>query len=81
MLGVKRKVINRSEKRNIKLVRRSIYSNIDIFKNTKINKKNIKIVRPGYGIPPNELSKVLGKLARKKIKKDSLIKLSQIKNK
>ena len=81
MLGKKRKIINRSEKRNIKLVRRSIFSNIDIFKNTKINKKNIKVVRPGYGIPPNELSKVLGKLARKKIKKDSLIKLSQIKNK
>jgi len=42
---------NKSEKKNLQF-RRSIYAVNDIMKGEKFTKKNIKIIRPGFGIQP-----------------------------
>lgn len=75
ILGNEAKQPQKSElimKRNI---RKSLVAEIDIKKGEKFNKENLSIKRPGYGITPKEYYKVIGKAAKKDIKKDSLIKL------
>lgn len=48
--------------------RRSIYASASIRKGEILSKKNIKIVRPSYGLHPKFLSNVLGKKVKKDIK-------------
>ena len=43
--------------------KRSIYVSSYIKSGEKISKKNIKIVRPGYGLPPRYFDEVIGKIA------------------
>lgn len=70
--------INKSEKKSL-IFKRSIYSCRDIKKGEKFTNKNIKIVRPNYGLPPIFFEKMLGKKALKHIKKASAIKLNHFK--
>jgi N-acetylneuraminate synthase len=44
-----------------------------IAKNTRITKKDLTFKRPGTGIEPFHLNKIVGKTSKKNIKKDSLI--------
>ncbi len=53
--------------------RRSIYASKNINKGQIISLKNIIAKRPGLGIPPSDVDKVVGKKAIKIIKKDELI--------
>lgn len=46
-----------------KSFRRSIYASKDIKTGEIITKDNIKVIRPGYGLPPKYLDKVMGRTA------------------
>jgi sialic acid synthase SpsE len=60
MMGKKYFFRNRSEKKNLKF-RRSIYAISDIKKGEKFSKKNIKVIRPGFGIQPIYLERLINK--------------------
>lgn len=76
MLGSFKKKITKSEKKNIKIVRKSIVALKDITKNEIFSKLNITCKRPGTGIKPAHFNKILGKKSKKNFKKDELIRLN-----
>lgn len=77
LLGKKYFYRNKEELKN-KVFRRSIYPIQDIKKNEIIKKEFIKIVRPAYGLHPSLYTKIIGKKAKKNIKKFSRLKKQQI---
>ncbi len=72
-LGDGKKELRQSEKKNIKIVRKSIVANKEISKNEIFTDKNITTKRPGNGISPMHWYKIIGTRAKKKYKKDDLI--------
>lgn len=76
MLGSFIKKITKSEKKNIKIVRKSIVALKNISKNERFGKSNITCKRPGTGIKPKFFKKILGKKSKKNFKKDELIRLN-----
>tara|TARA_Y100000294_G_scaffold47657_1_gene44504 strand:- start:619 stop:1623 length:1005 start_codon:yes stop_codon:yes gene_type:complete len=74
-LGNGIKKISSSERKNIKIARTSIVASKKIKKGEKFTSKNLTIKRPGNGISPMKLFKVIGKIAKKSFSKDKLIKL------
>ena len=48
---------------------RSLYVAEDIEEGELLTEKNIRSVRPGYGLHPKHLKKILGRKARRKLKK------------
>ena len=71
--GVKK--VTSSEKKNMLIARNSIVAASNIKKNEKFSNKNLTIKRPGNGISPMKLSKVIGRSAKKNFVKDEIIKL------
>ena len=71
--GVKK--VSPSEKRNIKIARNSLVAAENIKKGKKFTIKNIIAKRPGTGISPMYLFKVIGKRAKKNFVRDELIKI------
>ena len=69
--GIKK--ITASERKNIKIARNSIVAATYIKKGEKFSKKNLTIKRPGHGISPMKIFKVLGKISKKFFAKDELI--------
>ena len=69
---------NKSEKSSLKF-RRSIYVINNIAKGEKFTKKNIKIIRPGYGIEPSYYEKMINKISPKNIKSETPIKKNLLK--
>lgn len=67
------------EKLSLKF-RRSIYSSKFIKKGEYLSNKNIKIIRPSYGLEPKYFPSILGKKVNKNIKFASPIQWSHIKN-
>jgi len=63
-LGKVRYGPSEDEMKNL-IFRRSIYISDDISKWTKFSRDNLKIVRPGNGLPPNMLEEVIGTLAKR----------------
>ena len=61
LLGKKSFYRNKSEQKNLKF-RRSIYVIKKIIKGEKFSKKNIRIIRPGYGIEPKYYGSLIGKI-------------------
>jgi N,N'-diacetyllegionaminate synthase len=59
--------------------RKSIVTIKDIPKDTKISEGMIKIMRPGYGIKPKYLKKIIGMIAKHDIKRDHVIKWTDLK--
>ena len=72
-LGVFNKVITKSEKVNIKFVRKSVVAKKNIRKGEKFKTSNLTTKRPGNGISPFKWNKVLRLKASKNFKKDELI--------
>tara|TARA_B100001250_G_C19769420_1_gene776374 strand:- start:544 stop:1596 length:1053 start_codon:yes stop_codon:yes gene_type:complete len=70
---------NKSEKKSLKF-RRSIYAIKDIKKNDILTKKNIKIIRPGYGIEPLYFEKILNKKSPINIKAETPLKKKILKS-
>ena len=71
--GIKR--VSPSEKKNIKVARNSIVAAKNIQRGEKFTSRNLGIKRPGHGISPMKLYKVIGKTAKKNFITDELIKL------
>ena len=60
--------------------RRSLIAVEKISKGTKITKDMIIIKRPGYGIKPKFIDKVIGKIAKRDIEEDQWITWGDIKD-
>ena len=69
--GIKK--ASKSEKDNIKIVRKSLIANKNIKKGEKFTKENLTTKRPGSGICAMNYDKYLGKIAQKNYQKDELI--------
>ena len=67
--------ISKSENKSL-VFKRSIYVSADIKKGEKFSKKNIKIVRPGFGMLPIYFNKILGKKSLQNIEKATAFKKS-----
>ena len=72
-MGSRIKKITSSEKKNLKVARKSIVASKNINKGEKFTKYNLSIKRPGSGLSPMKWYEVLGKVAKKKYLKDDLI--------
>ena len=57
-----------------KIARKSIVASNDIPKGDKITENNITFKRPGNGLSPEKIKKIIGKKVKKIIKKNTLIK-------
>ncbi|MCX6706683.1 MAG: N-acetylneuraminate synthase [Candidatus Woesearchaeota archaeon] len=73
ILGNGIKKPTKQELKIMKIARKSIVSAKNIKKGARITEDMIIMKRPGIGIEPNDLAKVLGRTAKKNIKKDELI--------
>ena len=74
-LGTGIKKPTNSEKKNIIIARNSIVAKVDIKKGKKFSYKNLAIKRPGNGISPMKIKKVVGKLAKRNFVQDEIIKI------
>jgi N,N'-diacetyllegionaminate synthase len=74
MFGDGIKKCQKSELENIVGARRSITAQMDLSKNSIINRQNITFKRPATGIEPKFFNKILGKKIIRKIKADDVIK-------
>lgn len=63
----------KEEKKTMENSRKSIIVGKNISKGTKFQKDILEIKRPGTGIKPKYLSKIIGKKAKEDIKKDSIL--------
>jgi sialic acid synthase SpsE len=73
MMGNSEKRPTKNEKKIIPLVRKSIVAKKDLQRGAAITLKNVAIKRPGNGLSPKNLDKILGKRLKNDIKKDSQI--------
>ena len=74
-LGDALKKPSKSEIRNMSVVRKSIVASKNIKKGEIFSELNLTAKRPGNGLSPFSLNKVLGKKSKRNFKKDQQIKL------
>ena len=74
MLGNKIKIPSKSEKKNLKFMRKSLYAKSDIIKGQIFTKNNLCCKRPAIGISAENFYKFLGKKSKFNFKKNSRIK-------
>lgn len=77
-LGSSIKAPGEAELLNKKWARKSLVAAVDILKGDVISSFMLVAKRPGVGISPAEIEKVVGKTAKEDIKKNILIKLEQL---
>ncbi|MBN3040148.1 MAG: N-acetylneuraminate synthase family protein [Candidatus Omnitrophica bacterium] len=77
-IGDGRKCLSRGEKSSLLWARKSLTASCDILKGDIISRDKVCLKRPGSGIEPEKLNKVIGKKAVCSIKKDKLIKWEQL---
>ncbi len=73
LLGSSNKIVTKSEKKNIKYVRKSIVASRNIKKGSFFSKFNLTTKRPGNGLSPFLLNQLYGKKAKKNFELDDLI--------
>lgn len=73
LLGKGTKKPSKSEKKNMKLVKKSIVANLEIKKGHLFSEQNLTCKRPAGGISPYRWKNVIGKKAKKNYKEDDLI--------
>jgi N,N'-diacetyllegionaminate synthase len=78
-LGGQKKIVIKSEIENRKKLKKSLVAVKNILKGEVIKYKLIDIKRPAYGLRPAELNKIIGKKAKKSIKKDTILKKEMFK--
>ena len=66
--------MTKSEKKNLKIVRKSIYAKTNINKGEKFTFKNLKICRPAEGLKPSEIYILLNKKSKRNYKENQKIK-------
>lgn len=74
--GIKR--LTKGEEQIKKAARRSVVARVKIQKGTVIRENMLDLKRPGTGLEPKDLSKILGKKAKKDILADELITLEKL---
>ena len=67
----------KSEKKSL-LFRKSIYITKNIKKNEFFSEKNIKIIRPGFGLEPKYFNSIIGKKAKLNLFRGNPLKKNQI---
>ena len=77
-LGSRIKNPTKEEEEIKKAARKSVVALVDISKDTPITKEMLILKRPGTGLAPKYLNKIIGEKPKKDIKKDSLISLSNL---
>jgi pseudaminic acid synthase len=78
MMGKEYFFRNKSENQSLQF-RRSIYAISDIQKGEKFTKKNIRVIRPGFGIQPVYFEKLINKRSPFNIKSETPLKKSLLK--
>lgn len=78
VLGSFDKKPTKSEKKIMNLVRKSIVTKKDIEKGSIVSEDMIVIKRPGTGLNPSDLDKIIGKKARRYIAKDEILQLNMV---
>lgn len=78
IMGKPAKQPTKNEIKNKAIARKSVVAAIDIPKGTRITREMLAIKRPGIGIKPKFMNDIIGKKAKKKLKKDQLIKKGDI---
>jgi len=78
MMGKKYFFRNKSENQSLQF-RRSIYAVSDIKKGEKFTKKNIRVIRPGFGLQPLYFKKLINKKSPFDIKSENPLKKSLLK--
>lgn len=73
-LGIYQKKVIKSEIENRKKLKKSLVASRDILKGQKISRNMIDIKRPAYGLRPIEMNRIIGKKAKIKIKKFTVLK-------
>jgi len=79
ILGSGAKKPTKSEEKIKKVTRKSIVAKVNIPVGSKIIRKMLAIKRPGTGVEPKNLDRIIGKIARKYITADTLIKFKDLK--
>lgn len=80
ILGKEKKYFTKETNEIIRVARKSIVSKKFIKKGTKISKKDLQFKRPGTGISPLDINKIIGMRLSRDIKPDRVIKYSHIRN-
>lgn len=78
ILGTGKKVIQPEEKSMWRISRKSLVTNQEIKKGQIITEKMLTLKRPGMGFKWEDRKQIIGKTAKKNIKKDNLILLDDI---
>jgi N,N'-diacetyllegionaminate synthase len=73
-MGNGKKIPNSNEKKNLKIVRKSIVAKKNIDKGEFFSLDNITSKRPGTGMSPMNIEKLLGKKSKKKYSENQMIK-------
>ena len=78
ILGTKKKTITSGEKSNLRSARKSIFVKKDLMKGHILKYSDLNFKKPGTGINPMEFYKVINKKLKKKLNKDSILKIKDI---
>ncbi len=78
ILGKEKKIITQEEKLNSRASKKSCVTNIDLNAGDIILEKNISFKRPGTGVSPLQIKKIINKKVKNSIKINSIIKLSSL---
>jgi N,N'-diacetyllegionaminate synthase len=73
ILGSRKKKLSKEEEQIKTVARKSIVSKINLYKNTKINLKDLTFKRPGTGISPLDYKKVTKNKLKINLEKDKVI--------
>ncbi|MFA5097231.1 MAG: N-acetylneuraminate synthase [Candidatus Margulisiibacteriota bacterium] len=68
-----------SEKAALRVGRKSLVASVDIPKGSRLTRQMIAVKRPGTGMSPSNIGKIIGRTAKKDIGKDKLIMEGDIK--
>ncbi len=79
ILGIPQLILSKEEAVMKRDCRRSVMAMQEISKGTVITKEMVDVKRPGFGLPPKYLPFIVGRTAKKDIKKDQVLSLSDLK--